>query len=90
MTLLDSEKQLCLEREVVINLESEEFNVSHNNTKLMQTFLDKISNYSFILTTMCMMLVYSILGTLRSVQENISIAKAVSVPTLFISITWHF
>lgn len=52
--------------------------------------MEKISNYAFVVTTMCMILVYAILGQIRRVTENEYIAKSFSLGTLCFSIIWNF
>jgi hypothetical protein len=52
--------------------------------------MEKISNYSFVVTTLCMMLVYALLGQIRRVTENPFAANSFSLVTLCFSIIWNF
>jgi hypothetical protein len=52
--------------------------------------LNRISNYAFVVTTLCMVLVYAILGEIRRVTDNPYAAKAISVGALCFSIIWNF
>ena len=52
--------------------------------------MEKISNYAFVVTTICMVLVYAILGEIRRVTDNLYAAKSISIGTLCFSIIWNF
>jgi hypothetical protein len=52
--------------------------------------MEKISNYAFVVTTVCMMVVYAILGQIRRVTENLQAAQSFSLATLCFSIIWNF
>jgi hypothetical protein len=62
MTLKNSPKnpKPCFSKAMIVKLQSQS----------VEDLMEKISNYSFVVTTMCMILVYAILGQIRKVTEN--------------------
>jgi hypothetical protein len=52
--------------------------------------MEKISNYSFFITSMCMVFVYFILGQIKLVTENNTLAQAMSISTISLNIVWNF
>eukprot|EP00347_Sterkiella_histriomuscorum_P023553 403334199 len=55
-----------------------------------QQLVEKVSNYSFLVTSVCMILVYGILGQIRRTMSNNQVAKTLSVPMLGFSVIWNF
>lgn len=82
MVLKNSQQNVkpCFSKSMTIKLQSEQ----------IQELIEKISNYAFVVTTICMVLVYAILGQIRRVTENEYIAKSFSLATLCFSIIWNF
>lgn len=82
MTMKNSPKNQkpCFSKVMVLKLQS----------KMVEDLMEKISNYSFVVTTVCMILVYALLGQIRRVTDNDHLAKSFSLATLCFSIIWNF
>lgn len=58
--------------------------------KSLKKAMEKISNYSFFVTSLCMVFVYCILGQIKKVSENNFAAISFSLPSVSMSLIWNF
>mmetsp|Transcript_29285 Transcript_29285/g.28437 ORF Transcript_29285/g.28437 Transcript_29285/m.28437 type:complete len:177 (-) Transcript_29285:495-1025(-) len=52
--------------------------------------IEKVSDYSFFVTTICMIFVYSILGVIKQATDNEYVAHSISITSLSFSVIWNF
>ncbi|CDW77339.1 ring-finger-containing ubiquitin ligase [Stylonychia lemnae] len=86
-------------RKIILNLDLSEKSIQscfvHKihfelQQKSIEELVEKVSNYSFMITAVCMMLVYSILGQIKRAMEYHQVAETLSIPMLSFSIIWNF